>query len=329
MSEMPSQGEGTRYDEKVEREDRIEFFPTVALVRYAHFQTTAMYLEHALRRLCNLVTVYVDQSSVLYYLGSHLLSSRLTRKPIQFILNEVLKEASIDLLLVVDPVKFDLTESNVADCTAFYAIDSHTSFREHFSRSNVTSYDYVFVAQKDMVEEYRRAGCSRVSWLPPAADPEIHRPLKQKRLFDICFVGNLWSGRKQFVDALQMRHNNLRWYVGKQYMHNMSSIYSASNMILNKSLCGDLNMRVFEGMASGRLLITDKIGNGLSELFTDGKELIIYSDLEEAYRAIEHYAVHAEEREAVAVSGMRSVLRAHTYEHRARRILAATGLKTS
>lgn len=327
MAEMPHQHEMSQRDAKVARNLQIPWVPTVALVRHAHFQTTAMYLERALRRICNVITIYVDKSSILYYFGAHWVASWLTKAAIHSIVDGIIKETSVDLLLVVDPIRFDLTSSNWGFPTAFYAIDNLISFKEHLARSKIANHDYVFVAQKDTIEDYKDAGCNRVSWLPPAADPEVHRPNDTKRMYDICFVGNLWPGRKEFVEGLRSRHEDLRWYVGKQYLHNMSLIYSASNMLLNKSLCGDLNMRVFESMACGRLLITDKIGNGLDDLFTNGKELVVYSSVEEASKLVEYYSSRTQEREGIATEGMQSILREHTYDHRARQILNTTGLE--
>ena len=47
----------------------------------------------------------------------------------------------------------------------------------------------------------------------------------------------------------------------------MGRIYSESKIVLNASINGDLNMRVFEALTSGALLVTDRIENGLDTLF--------------------------------------------------------------
>jgi len=287
-----------------------------------------MYLEHALRRTCNLITIYVDQSSLLYYLGSHWLPPTLTKKPVRLITRHLLGNTQIDLLLVVDPIRFDLTGTDWGCPTAYYAIDYHVGFKEHVERAKVADYDFVFVAQKDSMDSYAKAGCKRVSWLPPAADPEIHRRFNSHPIYDVCFVGNLWPGRREFIEALQLSCKNLSWYVGRQHLHNMSAIYGASNIVLNKSLRGDLNMRVFESMACGRLLVTDRIHNGFDLLFKDGQELITYTDVEEAARLIQYYSAHREERETIASRGFESILRAHTYNHRGMQILETAGLRS-
>jgi len=43
----------------------------------------------------------------------------------------------------------------------------------------------------------------------------------------------------------------------------MAAVYGKSKIVFNASINGDVNMRVFEAMAAGALLITDRIGNGL------------------------------------------------------------------
>ena len=51
----------------------------------------------------------------------------------------------------------------------------------------------------------------------------------------------------------------------------MARIYSASRIVFNRSIKDDVNMRVFEALASGSLLLTnDLAANGQAELFRDG-----------------------------------------------------------
>ena len=58
----------------------------------------------------------------------------------------------------------------------------------------------------------------------------------------------------------------------------MARVYSESRLVFNCSLRREVNMRVFEGPATGSLLLTDRIGNGLSELMADRTHLVMYDD---------------------------------------------------
>ena len=62
-----------------------------------------------------------------------------------------------------------------------------------------------------------------------------------------------------------------------RYLHEMADVYRKSRIVFNQSVRNDLNMRVFEGMAAGALMVTDAIRrNGLEDLFTAGETLVTY-----------------------------------------------------
>ena len=58
------------------------------------------------------------------------------------------------------------------DCpTAAYMIDSHLNLSTHLTWA--PRFDWVFIAQRAYVDEFRAAGCGRVRWLPLGCDPGI------------------------------------------------------------------------------------------------------------------------------------------------------------
>ena len=99
-------------------------------------------------------------------------------------------------------------------------------------------------------------------------------------------------------------------------MDEMAEHYSRSKIVFNNAINNDLNMRVFEALCSGSLLLTDgAIGSGLEEMFENRKHLIIYED-ENIENLIAHYLDDAKERELIAEQGRQEVLKNHTYAHR-------------
>ena len=83
----------------------------------------------------------------------------------------------------------------------------------------------------------------------------------------------------------------------------------------------DLNRRVFEALASGSMLLTDRAqGSGLEEMFIDRRHLVYYDDLTLETLA-EQYLHDPEAREAIADQGRQEVLRWHTYDQRAATLL--------
>jgi spore maturation protein CgeB len=97
----------------------------------------------------------------------------------------------------------------------------------------------------------------------------------------------------------------------------MSRIYSASKIGINFSLNNDINMRMFEILSCGAMLLTSQIeDNGFSELFKEGKHLITYKDKEDLKEKIIYYLEHEEEREAIAQAGCKLAVEEHTYKNR-------------
>ena len=105
--------------------------------------------------------------------------------------------------------------------------------------------------------------------------------------------------------------------IGQADFQQMSSIYSASRIGFNSAIINDINMRVFEVMACGCFLLTDRIrDNGFDELFTDGTDLVTYRTDKEMFSLIDYYLGHDEEREKIASAGHDLVIGKHTYFHR-------------
>ena len=118
--------------------------------------------------------------------------------------------------------------------------------------------------------------------------------------------------------AERFRLNDYQRYYPRE---EISEVYSQSKIVFNTSINDDLNMRVFEALASGSMLLTDRINNGQSELFKHGSHLVEYSSDEELLQAAEYYLSHEAEREQIAGAGHDLALDRHTYAHRCQLIL--------
>jgi hypothetical protein len=80
-----------------------------------------------------------------------------------------------------------------------------------------------------------------------------------------------------------------------------------------------LNMRVYESMACGSLMITDD-RQQVHDLFVDGAEIVTYSSVTDLKAKVEHYLSHDREREAIAERGMDAVRSTHTYQARLKEV---------
>lgn len=204
---------------------------------------------------------------------------------------------------------------------AWWAIDTHIDFDRALRRSRQA--DYVFAAQRDGAEVLRSAGVEQATWLPLACDPEIHARQDVSKQYDVAFVGNVLPGpRTDLVRLIQQHFRNS--FVGNAYFADMARLYSASRIVFNRSVKNDINMRVFEALACGSLLVTnDLTDNGQAELFRDGVHLVTYRDGEELLDKLRYYLRKPELCERIAGAGRNEVLAKHTYAHRMRDLLAS------
>jgi len=167
-----------------------------------------------------------------------------------------------DLCVFIDDgLEYELPRVGIP--TAWWAIDTHLAFERCLKKARQA--DVTFAAQRNGAEQLRAAGIAHVNWLPLACDPEIHGRREVPHRYDVAFVGTLFPGaREQFLALLQEHYP--RSFLGRANYRQVGEIYSAAKIVFNRSLRDDINMRVFEGLCSGALLITNDLAeNGQSE----------------------------------------------------------------
>jgi spore maturation protein CgeB len=85
-------------------------------------------------------------------------------------------------------------------------------------------------------------------------------------------------------------------------------------MVIQNSRWGEITRRIFEGMACGKMVLTDRLdtGRGLEELFIDGEDIVLYNDMFDCIEKMNYYNENEEERERIAHNGMVKVLHNYT-----------------
>jgi len=200
-----------------------------------------------------------------------------------------------------------------------YLIDTHIApdIRIEIARH----FDYVYLAQKGQVELFREAGIRNVQWLPLACSPELHRLGDEARTYDWAFVGAVADGdvrrRKLIEDLKEIFPNH---FAGRAWPDEMARIYNQSKIVVNVCANRDVNMRVFEAMASGALLITDD-AVGMDDLYEEGVHYVRYNDIAEVPGLIEKYLKDDAARERIAQAGKAHTLANHTYDARIEELL--------
>ena len=222
-------------------------------------------------------------------------------------------------------------------------------------------FDYYFTIQKDeFFQELKKIGAKNYYYLPVAAEPSIHRPLKlskeekkyygstisfvgagyyNRRIFfrdlidyDFKIWGSDWDGETVLKEKIQ---ENGRRVTPEEYV----KIFNASliNINLHSSTYltgvdpeGDfVNPRTFEIAATNSIQLVDR-RKYLPELFEYNKEILVFSNITELKDLIEKIVKDPEKYKKIAENGYKKVLNFHTYEHRLKEMFDVIGfpLKT-
>ncbi|MFN4896209.1 MAG: glycosyltransferase [Pseudomonadota bacterium] len=196
-------------------------------------------------------------------------------------------------------------------CT-MYSVDTHHHYVRHSAIA--TGFDHVCIAQKDLIPYFNDSE-TPTSWLPLWASEYVEA--SDSKRYGAVFVGTLNRqlnpARVAFFEAMQQ-------LISIEVLEgHFPSIFPNAEIVLNQTVKGDLNFRVFEAMMCGALLITERSGNGLLELFEDGKHLITYTpqDSNDAAGKVSSLLAIPKIMRRIAQQGRDEILAKHQAIHRA------------
>jgi spore maturation protein CgeB len=196
---------------------------------------------------------------------------------------------------------------------------------------------------KDLVEKHRALGVRRVGFWWAGTDPEVFRPHKTARRYDVVFMANNtrdyteksgqgYAGRLELIRAVSARGIDLHlfgngWRNMTRTVHvhpfvsneEFAEVCSASKITLGHNT-DQVYMytswrRPLCSMACGAFHLTRKFP-GLDEVFEDRKHLVWFRSIPEAIQLIEYYLSHDDERDRIAEAGREEVLAHHTWDRR-------------
>jgi hypothetical protein len=168
-----------------------------------------------------------------------------------------------------------------------------------------------------------------VRFFPFGVDPHIfHSNIAwPNRTIDVSFVGGQSSiysvreARMQYIESV-LRGKRKLSFKEKVYLHELSSLYGRSKIVFNHTAdqIKAFNMRIFEGMGCGALVLTDYTPEQ-ELLFQDRTHYVLYRSGKELLEYMEYYLNNPKEAQRIARAGQEYVRQSHTYEHRAKQIV--------
>jgi glycosyltransferase involved in cell wall biosynthesis len=236
---------------------------------------------------------------------------------IDTILKKLPQEFEPDVILLHDESSpwfvAGLDETSVP--VVFYSVDTHHHYALH--RYLAHTADHTFIAQPDYAEHFSSIG-ENPAWLPLWASRAVEPT--EERIASVCFVGNLNRNlnpsRVDFFEALQKKVEVLIAH-GAFWEY-----FPKSEIVINQTVKGDLNFRVFEALMCGTVLLTEASGNGLFDLFKDGEHLVSYrkGDVDHAVARIEEILSDKTRARRIARQGRDEIMAKHLPIHRAQTI---------
>ena len=193
----------------------------------------------------------------------------------------------------------------------FYAIDTHLPRTWRKIERTASQYDLLFCCHRDGAQ---RLGAE---WLPVACDPDLHAAAPRERDLDVAFVGTDGGvPRKFYLQALRERYPNSA--IGTADYTQLGLRYGRARVGFNYSIANDVNMRVFEVLASGALLVTNALPHDdLSTLgLKESMHYMAYRGAGELFPTIDKALADPEGSRRIAEAGREAALSRHTYRHR-------------
>lgn len=166
------------------------------------------------------------------------------------------------------------------------------------------------------VEHYRMLGMNAEYWTHHADHKLFYpRPEIVEEFDCVTTCGPRGGGlTEKLKEALGDRFNNERYFYGEDHAKRLCM----GKMVFQCSQYQEVTRRIFEGMACGKMVITDRlpVETKLQELFEDGKDIVYYDSAEDAIDKIQYYSQNEQERLKIAASGYAKVMANHTVAQR-------------
>jgi len=176
-------------------------------------------------------------------------------------------------------------------------------------------FDYViFDHTRHHARLFAEAGVRNVHWLPAVDYGFMPRDIRKRHSRPLTFVGQ--AGRHHPYRCWVLEHlqaAKLPLEILRGTLAQTADIYADSQITLNISLNGDLNLRVFEALAAGGFLLTDALpdDSGLPQLFKAGEHLETWRTPDELVEKIRYYLDHPLDAQRIREAGHREILARH------------------
>jgi len=215
----------------------------------------------------------------------------------------------------------------------YYAVDTPINFwwQKHFG----SLFDICYADQKPYAARFQDEGLDG-RWLPVAVNTAAYQSAlaaPEEKIYDFGFVGVLndqvRGKRGRLIQSLSSRFR-LKTLgdrgPGWAGPDECAALYRQSRLVVNENLFPGVTTRMFEALASGAALFTEKAGGDLGEIFQPGEDFAWFEP-REMLAAADYWLSDEARLSKMAARARAKVLSAHDISHRAEKLLRdAAGL---
>jgi hypothetical protein len=224
-----------------------------------------------------------------------------------------------DIVMYMDWGRFDsplLDKKHIPN--AYWVMESGDD-PQNFERNSTKAhkFDLVLTPAHDSYLKYKDKGYPTL-WWPHFADTNIHNPYSGYTPFDDLppVRSTRGPGGSHLMDHLSQvmpdKFINRNGLSGQEY----GDFLNSGIIVFQHSRWQEITRRVFEGMACGKLVITDKLPEHtkIDSLFVENEDIVYYSDAAECISKLNYYISEEGKKEAqvIANNGYNKVVSSHT-----------------
>lgn len=191
--------------------------------------------------------------------------------------------------------------------------DLPQAFGNH--RSKIGKFDLYFAPCHQSVETLKKFG-HNAHWQTHFADTRWFYPrniVKDTLVTTTCGsrgYAHLTGLTDKLKDVFGDSFKNERYFYGLDH----GDFLAKGHINFQCSQFGEVTRRVFEGMAVGNMMLTDRLSEKthINDLFIEDKDIVYYSSIDECIDKIKYYMNNDKERLAIAKSGHDKVIANHS-----------------
>lgn len=184
---------------------------------------------------------------------------------------------------------------------------------QNFSTNSLKTerFHFVFTPDKRCANIYSGRG-HNAQWITHWADTAVQFPIEGEPKY--VAVTSRGKGGSEFLDYLTEFGNGAIGNRNGMDAVEHTEFLNSGLMVIQNSRWKEITRRLFEGMACGKLVLTDRLDNvtGLSDIFVDGEDIVYYDDMTDCIQKINYYNENRDELKRIAQNGMNKVLNNYT-----------------